>query len=127
MAARTLQRNAADDKQVKYAERAAARREERFSAALFAVMSTQEGRALLWGILGLAPPDSHVYDPSGSSMYFKEGRRQVTLELKAKMLEASEDLYELMEREQRAIQRADLRGAEAVQTPSATEEESDNG
>lgn len=128
MAQRQLQRNAADEKQVKYAERAAQRAEERFLTSLAAVMSTPTGRIAMWGILGLAAPDQSVYDPSGSTMYFKEGQRNITLALKAKLLQVDEDLYLQMESEMRAMQRADLRGAEAVQTRSAEEgEDTTNG
>lgn len=125
MAQRNLQRNAADPRQVKFAQRAAERAEERFRAALVETLKTPAGRVVLWGILGFAPPDSSVYDPSGSTLYFKEGQRNITLRLKSALLEADEDLYLRMEAEMRAIQRADLRGAEAVQAMTAQEEGED--
>jgi hypothetical protein len=122
MASRDLQRNASDPKQVRFAERFAKRQVERQGAALHAIMQLPIGRLFLWGLLGRLGIDETVYDHSGSTMYFKEGRRNAGLELKAAMLEADEDMYQLMEREMRALARSEQLEIAGVQTRSATEE-----
>lgn len=121
MAPRTLQRNAADAQQVRFAARKVQDTEARFRAALAAVLGTQDGRRVFAELLRRAGLDRTIYDHSGSTMYFNEGRRNYGLELKATIVETSEELYELMEREERARQRSTDREADAVQTPSATQ------
>lgn len=115
---RTLQRNAADPAQVKLAGRKQKETAVLNRAALVAVMSTPEGRRFLWNLLELTGPDRTVYDHSGSTMYFNEGRRNVGLEVKALMLEADEQLYQQMEREMRAFARRQQNEADAVQLDS---------
>lgn len=125
MAARDLQRNASDPQQVKFAERFERRRSERQASAIRAVMQLPAGRLFLWGLLGRLGIDETVYDHSGSTMYFKEGRRNAGLELKAAMLEADEEMYQLMEREMRALARSEQLEIAGAQTRSAQEESND--
>lgn len=120
---RNLQRNAADPAQVKRAERKAKSEEARFDDALRAVMATPAGRIVLWGVMGWRPTDQTVFDHSGSQMYFREGERNIILRLKASMIGADEDAYQLMEREMRAYARGQEMENAAVNTTAATEGE----
>ena len=113
-------RNAADPEQVRRGGRKDRDDERRFTDALRAVMATPPGRILVWELFKRAGLDETVWDHSGSQMYFNEGRRNFGLALKAAVIEASEELYLEMEREQRAYQRMDARGNAASRTARAS-------
>jgi len=114
-----LVKNAADRKQVAFARRKEQQREDEFLAVVRAVMNQADGRRLMWEILGRAGLDDTVFDHSGSIMYFREGRRNFGLELKAALLRADEDLFELMEHDMRAKQRAEAAEIAAMHTARA--------
>jgi hypothetical protein len=119
---RSLQRNAADPKQVRFAERKEKERGERYRAALKAVMATVAGRHLLAELLERSGLWRTSWDPS-ARIHFNEGRRNFGLELLADVQESDEEAYLLMERERRAWLRGEALEAAAVQTAAATEGE----
>lgn len=123
--ARNLQRNAADPQQVKRAGRKVQSQRDRLLGSMREVMRSPAGRVLVWGLLGYRPIDETVYDHSGSSMYYKEGQRSMTLWIKATALEADEDLYLLMEKEMRAYQRGQALENAAMNTRAVGEGDSD--
>jgi hypothetical protein len=118
--ARSLQRNASDPKQVRYAERKQRQREARFLAALREVLRTPAGRIVGWELLARAGVFRSVWDPS-AKIHYNAGRQDYGHELLASMLEADEEAYQLMEREMRAYLRNEQQEAAAVQTPRADE------
>lgn len=113
-----LVRNAANRSQVAWAKRRETEREEIFIGSIQAVMATAEGRRVFGELLDRAGLYRSSYDHSGSTTYFNEGRRNFGLEIQAHLVQASEDLYEQMEREMRAIRRGLEREAGAVQQAS---------
>lgn len=119
---RSLQRNAADPKQVKYAARKEKQAEERLQTALIAVLSTYEGRLVWAEFFEGAGIYESSFDHSGSTMYFREGRRNQGLEWQARLIAADETLFEMLERERRARRRALDNETAAVQAEATTEE-----
>lgn len=117
---RPLVSNAADPRQVRYARRKERDREGMFLAALKQVLQTVEGRFVFAELLDRAGLYQTVYDHSGSTVYFREGRRNFGLEIQAHLIEADEPRYEEMEREQRARKRSLDRETQAVQQPAET-------
>jgi hypothetical protein len=97
-------RNAADHKQVKRAARVEERREEERRAYYFEVMSSADGRAMIWDLLTRAGIYATAFHPSGSQIYYNAGRHDFGLELLA-TVEPFEELYLAMEREARARKR----------------------
>jgi len=99
--ARTLVRNAADPDQVKRAGRKvddiATQRRNR----LRAVMETPEGRAFLWDLLNELKVYESVWHPS-ALIHYNAGVQDAGHKLMARMVDASEDHYDLMTREARA-------------------------
>jgi hypothetical protein len=120
-----LVRNAADTDQVKRARRMERRREERRRYAMKAVLATSDGRAVIADIFDQAGIYSSVYDQSGSMMYFKEGRRNFGLELRAFCESVDEEQVERLDQERRARLRADDREVQAAHTAAAGEGEHD--
>jgi hypothetical protein len=121
MARRNLQRNAANEKQVRYADRKTTEREARFHDSLAAVLETREGRIVIWELLTRAGIYRSIWDPS-ARIHYNAGRQDYGHELLEAAIEAHEDGYLLMEREQRAWARADDKEAAAVQTPAAEDD-----
>lgn len=115
-------RNAADPKQVGWAKRREEDRSAAIAAGLKAVLGTVDGRRVIGELIDLAGVYRTVYDHSGSTMYYQEGRRNFGLELMAMCIDADERLYEQMEREIRAARRAVAREAGAVQSSTAGNE-----
>jgi hypothetical protein len=111
---RSLVRNAADPKQVSHGDRVEARRARVFLTSLRAVLGTPDGRAVLWDLIGAAGVYRSVWDPS-ARIHFNAGQQDFGHMLLARCLDADEDLYQLMEREGRARQRAEDSGTDAVQ------------
>jgi hypothetical protein len=125
-APRAVVRNAADPKQVAFGRRLERRRRERLIAVLRSVMQTEEGREVLAALVEGCKVFDAVYDHSGSTMYFNEGRRNVGLEWLALMVEADEKFYELLERERRLRRRLEDSEIDAVHTGRAATEEDES-
>lgn len=126
MADRAEVRNAADPRQVKRAARKQERLEQERKARLHAVMSTVDGRAVMWDLLGKAGVYRSVFNPSGSQMYYLAGRQDFGHELLDELVTLSEDLYILMETEARARARREALETDAAHTPRADESTDSN-
>lgn len=114
-APRALQGNAADPKQVAFAERKQRQQEELLRAALVQVMETVEGRIVMWALLERAGVYRSTFDASGSRTFYNAGRQDFGHELLALLVEHAEEGYLLMEAEARRRAKATGREAEAVQ------------
>jgi hypothetical protein len=121
MSERALVRNAADPSQVKFAARQEREREARFLSNLRSALASPEVRLVFAELLERAGLYQTVFDHSGSMVYFKEGRRNFGLELRALCEQASDELTDQMDRERRQRLRADHRTTDAVHTPRAEE------
>jgi L-amino acid N-acyltransferase YncA len=115
---RALVKNAADPKQVQYAQRKEKQRGERVNHALRAVMATPAGRVVMWELLTRAGIFRSVWEAS-AKIHYNAGRQDYGHELLATLIDVDEAAYQLMEREMRAIDRNDSRETAAVQTPAA--------
>jgi hypothetical protein len=102
---RSLQRNAADPAQVRFAARKEQRSTEMLLGALAEVLTTATGRLVWAEFLERAGLYESSFDHSGSVVYFKEGRRNMGLEWQALLVQADEELYDLLERERRQRKR----------------------
>jgi hypothetical protein len=122
----SLVRNAADPKQVKFAEQFEKRRDERFRVAIASVMATQEGRAVLAGLIRRAGVYRSVWSPS-SEIHYNAGRQDYGHELMADLVAVDEDLYQLMEREEWAWAKSQQASISATHTRRSTEPEEENG
>lgn len=110
--------NAADPQQVRRARRKDAQADAVRVAALQAVMTTGEGRMVMWDLLGRAGVFRSVYAP-GEEIRYLAGRQDFGHELMADLLRADEASYELMEREARQRARREATENEAAHTASA--------
>lgn len=123
----SMVRNAADPQQTKRAARIERRREERDAADLVAGMQTSEGRRMLWTRIKKCGVFQSVWEPS-AKIHYNAGRQDVGHELLADVINASPDLYSLMEREARELQRREHMEIEAGHTTTAaTDEDAPNG
>lgn len=121
MADRAFVHNAADPRQVKDATRLEKAREAAWVGLLGEVLATYAGRALVSELLERAGLYTSVYDQAGSLMYFKEGRRNFGLELRAACERADEAATDLMDRERRARRQQEAATVDATHT-ARTEE-----
>lgn len=112
---RVAVRNAADPEQVKRARRAEKRIDERFQDALRAVMATPDGRLVVWAYLGKFGVYRGVFADNPQRMAYDAGRQQCGHDLLADVIAAGEDLYQVMEREMRALAAAEVATEEAEQ------------
>lgn len=112
---RSFVRNASDAAQVRRAERAQQRIEDRLRAALRVVMGSPEGRAVCWAILGAAGTFRSVYDADPVTMGYRAGRQDMGHELMADLLVVDEALYQEMERDERAFSAQVLRDTAGAQ------------
>lgn len=120
---RSLVKNAADPQQVRRAAQVERDRGEQFTGNLKAVLETPAGRFVIWELLARAGIYRCEFEGS-AKVHFNEGRRNFGLEsILAPVIEASEELYALMEREARQRQRLADRTTDAAQTPRAEEGE----
>lgn len=103
-------RNAADAVEVKSARQRVKHREERYRAALQAVLETSAGRLVFGelehGLIARAGVYRAEFKSSGSEVFFDLGRRNFGLELLARIQEF-ETLYLLMETECRTLAKRD--------------------
>lgn len=113
-------RNAADPRQVKRAGRLERDRAEQLRAHVVAVLTTESGRAVFWELLERAGVYRSIWTPN-SEIHYKAGRQDFGHELMALIVDASEEGYELMEREARARRKRDERSTDAAHTAPAEE------
>jgi hypothetical protein len=119
---RALVRNAADPRQVQRAGQLERDREERMNVALREVLASPAGRLVLGELLERAGLFRTSFDPSGSMMYFREGRRNFGLEIQAALDAAAPDLFDLLERERRTRRQLEDRETDAAHTPRAEQQ-----
>jgi hypothetical protein len=122
MSRRAVTQNAADPRQVRNAERLEKRREQRWEAALRAVMSTPQGRAFVWMLIRRAGIYESPFDPHGSIQSFKIGRADMGREVMGEVLRLAGDEYLVMEAEARTIDTIEARAVEAAHTAAAGNE-----
>lgn len=99
--------NAADVEQVRGARRRQLRREKRFLDKLREVMATEAGRFVFGerdlGFLARCGIYTSAMHPSGSTVYYNIGRQDIGKEITGLLIQASEEAYQVMEREMRAL------------------------
>lgn len=123
---RALVKNAADPNQVRNAERMEKRRQRDRIAALQATLQTQAGRAALMDILEDCGVFRSIWSPS-AQIHYNAGQQDVGHQLQARIIEASEEHYELMEREARARRKQRANETDAAHTARAEQGEQNNG
>lgn len=116
---RALVRNASDASQVKRAARLEADGEEQKRARLQAVLQTPHGRAAMWDLLESAGVFRSIYHAS-ALIHYNAGRQDFGHELMARLLEADEAGYLVMEQEARDRKRRANRNIDAATTAAAT-------
>ena len=100
MTERVLVKNTADEEQVKAADVKERFERDQIVEDIKTVMETREGRRVLWHFLGMSGLDSISADyESVQWTYFREGQRNLGLNMKAALIEASLENYQLMELE----------------------------
>jgi hypothetical protein len=116
---RALVQNAANVDQVKRAGRKDRDADAERLAAIVEVLRTVAGRRVFADLLERAGLYESSFDQSQSLLYFKEGRRNFGLEMRAALERADEELTDLMDRERRTRRKLDDRAIDALHTPSA--------
>lgn len=117
---RSLVRNAADPRQVGTASRKERDKIAARAARLKATMATPEGRAALMDILEDCKVFESIWHPS-AAIHYNAGVQDVGHQLLARIVDADEGLYELMEREARDRRRRLEREIDAAHTARASE------
>ena len=84
-----------------YLERKEKRRLEIFLAACRSLMMTKEGRFVVWEWLDRAGVNRSVWDASGMQVHFNAGQQEFGFAMKADIVAADHELFELMNRELR--------------------------
>lgn len=116
-------RNAADPRQVRAAQRLDARRQERFTRALAAVMSTVEGRTVMETLVRRAGVYKSIWHPS-AEIHYNAGRQDYGHELMADLYAVDDgSAFQLMEREAWAYAKQLDREIEATHTARRSETE----
>lgn len=115
----SLVRNAADPRQVRFAEEFERRRAERFDSALAEVMNTVAGRTVFAALIRRAGVLRSIWHPS-SEIHFNAGQQSFGLEMMADIVRVTEDLYQLMEREEWAWAKKEQATIEAAHTRRST-------
>jgi hypothetical protein len=98
MAEPSLVRNAADPKQVRFAERFEKRRQQRLDQMIGAVMSTAEGRALMKHLLTDAGLYRELWRP-GAEVHYAVAQHDFAVQTRRRLKAVSEKLVLLMEQE----------------------------
>jgi hypothetical protein len=119
---RALVKNAADPKQVKFAEQVERRRTERFAQALAAVMKTPEGRTVMAQLIRRAGVYMSIWDPS-ARIHYNAGRQDYGHELMADLVGIDEETYQIMEREEWNWNKQQERAIDAAHTSRAATSE----
>jgi hypothetical protein len=120
---RALVRNAADPKQVRFAERMERRQQERYQNALAAVLATPEGRVVLCALIKRAGVYRSVWAPS-AEIHYRAGRQDYGHELMAELIGTNELAYQQMEREEWEWLKLQERSIDAQHTDRAKTEDS---
>lgn len=91
--------NTADEAQVKEAQGKDKRKADRAKEDLRFVLSSPNGRRVLWGVLEKCRIYTGSADNSGSWTYFNEGRRSVGLDLIADIIAIDQKLFIELQKE----------------------------
>jgi hypothetical protein len=121
MTDRPLVANAADSQQVRHAGRKEKDRRKAELDDVRAVLSTVEGRRLLWRLMGWS---GYLENPShqrGDMTHQNIGRADAGRFILAEIMDADEQKYLLMQQESWRAKRSEAVEAEAVRTKSATQ------
>lgn len=92
-------KNAADEGQVKDAEKKAKSQREQELEDVRSLLATQHGRRFIWRYLSACGVFTSSWNHSGSIMCFNEGQRNIGLKLLSDVNEASPDAYLVMMKE----------------------------
>ena len=85
-----------------YLERKQRRQEREYREAVRLVLGSEPGRLVLSHILQLAGVYRSILDPSAEHMHYRAGQQDLGHALQLEWLEASEELFDRMEHENRA-------------------------
>lgn len=96
--------NAADRKQVKQAEKVVRSNQEYYMDSLKNVMATKDGRRVLWDFLSKCGIYAEIWEPS-AKIHFNAGKRSVGLKVLGDITECDEDLFLIMQKENRERER----------------------
>lgn len=102
---KTMVKNAADEEQVKTAERQERYDRKKELADMRLILETDHGRRFVWRYLEACHVFGSVFNNSGSVTYFNEGRRDVGLKLMADVTEANDEALIVMMREAKERER----------------------
>lgn len=94
-----LVKNAADESQVKGAEKAEKRAKQREMNEILTILQTSQGRQYIWRLLEKCGVYQSSFDNSGSRVYFNEGQRNIGLMILADVNDADPDAYVTMMKE----------------------------
>lgn len=114
--------NAADPKQVKFAEQVTRRRVERFENALWNVMNTVDGRIVFEGLIRRLGVMRSIWDQS-ARIHYNAGQQDAGHEIVADLIRVDEGLYDKMQAEARAWMKQQERSIDAVHTARAGQRE----
>lgn len=93
-------KNVVDEEQIQEAERKERFEENQFKEDLKELMELPSGRRVFWKLLGWCGLDRISVDYDNSNWtYFREGHRNLGLQIKGELIEASLENYQLMELE----------------------------
>lgn len=96
----SLVTNAADRSQVSKADKAVKSAREYYMDSLKNVMASKDGRRVLWDVLEKCKIYSEIWEPS-AKIHHNAGMRSVGLSVLADITECDEDLYLIMQKENR--------------------------
>lgn len=102
---RALVRNAADKEQVKQAKETEQFIAERDQNDLRLVLSSKEGRRMLWRFLSTCGVFQSIYDGHGGRMSFNAGRHDLGLWLMGQIIAADQSAYLVMQAEAAKLDR----------------------
>lgn len=115
------QRNAADPRKVRDAERLENRRAARRVEMFGKVLATPEGRFVFSELIRDAGIYRSSFNQHGGILNFNEGRRSLGLEILAELQRLDGEMVDKMDAERRALEKRDAAEVEALHTASAQE------
>ena len=122
---RALVKNAADPRQIRFAEQVEKRRQERYDQALAAVMDTPQGRIVMATLIRRAGVFKSIWHPS-AEIHYNAGRQDYGHELMADLIELSEPHYQRMEREEWEWTKQQDRSTDAAHTARKSDDAGDD-
>lgn len=96
--------NAADPEQVAAAKEKQIKEADLELADLRAILQLEAGRRVMWRFLAHCGVHESIWEPS-AKIHYNAGRQDVGHYIEAKIVRASEEFYELMQREARGRKR----------------------